>query len=147
MNIRPINDPDLIKRAFCHPRVLPWASDSITDPDDFAWEPSRWHFALGAFDEDEYLGCFLWEIRNRSTVEGHVCLLPTAWGERATEAGKRVIAWIFANTPFVRINAGVCELNRYGMAYVKRVGMEEWGRAKKGSRGADQVFFGITKEA
>jgi len=145
--IAPLHSPSLIREAVCHPSVFPWVA-AVEDPEEFVWEPSRWHFALGAWDGDEYLGCFIFEIRNPRLVEAHVALLPKAWGPRAKQAGEEAIRWVFKLTRFERIHAAVSVRNRAALAYVERVGMTPWGKApRSSSKGDDQIFFGISKEA
>ena len=136
--------PSLIHKAVRHPAVCPWVSADET----FTWKDDPRYFALGAFDGEEYLGCFLFEIRNRRLVEAHAALLPSAWGARAKRAGVEAIEWIFGNTGFERIHAAVCVRNRSALAYVERIGMRPWGKAlRSSSKGEDQIFFGIDKEA
>src|SRR6185369_16871555 len=77
---------------------------------------------------DTTLGLFLFHPHNSICWEVHTCLLPAAWGERATRAGKGVVQWIWKNTPCLRIITNVPAYNRLAYRFALRCGMTEFGR-------------------
>jgi RimJ/RimL family protein N-acetyltransferase len=99
---------------------------------------------------DEGLGMYLIHPHNCVTYEIHTCLLPTAWGDKAKQAAKLVLNWIFQNTPCMKVITHVPETNALALRYAKRAGMVVEGNNRKSflknGQLLDQIQLGITKE-
>ena len=140
----------LIKSIVTHPKIYPHVSDD-SSPQAEQWEPARhesiWYVIVR--DDDELLGMWMIATHNAVLGEIHTCLLPNAWGEKARKAAKELGAWVWENTPFLRITTEVPEYNRLAMRFAKLAGMAEFGRNPKSflrhGKLWDVVLLGISK--
>ncbi len=146
-------DSALIKRVITHPRVYPHVTeDSAPEPEAFsvseAVKHPNVHF-LTAYDQDELLGLFMVHQHNGVMYEVHTCLLPNAWGERATKAGKALISWVFENTSCEKLITLVPEGNTLALRFAKRCGLRLEGLItksyRKGGRLLNQSLLGVEK--
>lgn len=72
---------------------------------------------------DDYLGVFMFVPLNPICWEIHTCLLPSAWGPIAKEAGNAICPWIFANTPCVSVVTHIPEDNVLAHRFALDCGM------------------------
>lgn len=153
VRIQRSTDASLIKRVITHPRVYPHVSDdSSPDPEKFYVSEAVKHpnvYFLLAYDGNELLGLFMVHQHNGVMYEVHTCLLPNAWGEKATEAGKKLIRWVFENTPCEKLITFVPEGNTLALRFAKRCGLRLEGLVtksyRKGGRLLNQSLLGVEK--
>lgn len=143
----------LIKSIVTHPKIYPHvADDTAPPPEEFdpsvAAEHPGYYF-LVARDGEEVLGLFMVHQHNGVMFEIHTCLLPSAWGERALEAGRAVLRWVFDNTPCEKLITFVPKYNRLAKKFALACGLVEEGVVsssyKKNGRLLDQHLLGIEK--
>ena len=120
-------DPHIVKAVMLHPSV--WTRVQDDEPICPAtWEPV-FHpsiIYLAAFDDSELLGLFLLKKDNAATVQGHLAFLPNAYG-RTVDPLRLAIEWVWANTGFKRITAGIPRCNGLARRVVERAGMTRFG--------------------
>ena len=151
MTFEQSTDWPLIKSIVTHPRIWPWVTDDFSGPPE-AWEPiANPNVAyVIARDGDEVLG--LWFLHPHSKVcwEIHTCLLPTCGSRRALEAGRQMIAFVWANTPCRRLITNVPAFNRHAARFAEKAGMQQFGRNPRSFMRAgqliDQVLYGVSPE-
>jgi RimJ/RimL family protein N-acetyltransferase len=99
-------------------------------------------------DADELLGLFILEPQNHVCWQIHTRLLPCAWGARAAEAAKGIIAWVKNYTPCRRLVTICPAYHRLAIRFAKRAGMTEYGvnpdSWQKDGRLHHQVLLGIS---
>ena len=143
-------DAVLIREIMTHPKIWPWITDDGSPAAaDFepAIHPSLWYVL--AFDGEELMGLWLFAAQSSACFEAHTCLLPGQRGERAGEAAKQVIAWIWANTPCRRIFTNVPRFNRAALYFAVRAGLIRFGVNEqsflKHGKLYDQILLGLSK--
>lgn len=140
----------LIRSVMVHPQIYPHISDDFAPtPDEYEVAQNEAIFYLAAKDDAEFLGLFAYLPQNSICWEVHTCLLPNAWGPRATGAAKESIRWIFANTACQRIVTNVPARNRLALRFAKRAGLLQYGfnprSYPKHGQLVDQILLGISK--
>lgn len=148
MRIEQTTDAQWIKSVVTHKAIWPHVSDDAATAESYQ-PPLIGVMWLEALD-DASLGLYLVHPHNCVTYEIHTCLLPNAWGDKAKQAAKLVLDWIFANTPCQKVITHVPETNTLALRYAKRAGMVVEGNNRKSflknGRLLDQIQLGITKE-
>ena len=143
-------DWELIKKIVTHPRVYPAVSDDFSPPAS-EWEPIKHQDAwyVIARDGEDVLG--LWALFPDSRIcwKVHTCLLPKSYGERARVAVRGFSAWVWANTPCLRVITDVPDYNRLAMNFALEAGLTEFGVNRKAymknGKLHDLVMLGISK--
>jgi RimJ/RimL family protein N-acetyltransferase len=143
-------DWELIKKIVTHRRVYPAVSDDFSPPAD-KWEPVKhaeaWYVI--ARDGEETLGLWALFPDNRICWKVHTCLLPKAYGERAKIAVREAIAWVWANTPCLRVVTDVPEYNRLALKFALDAGLTQFGLNPKAymkdGKLHDVIMLGISK--
>ena len=143
-------DYSVIRSIITHPKVYPNVSDDFSPKrEDFVpiEHPGIWYVLVS--DGEELLGVFTFIPQNAVCWEVHTCLLPNAWGERAKDAGRGVIQWIWDNTPCLRIVTNVPRYNRLALGFALQSGLKQFGNnsrsyMKKGKL-HDQILLGISR--
>lgn len=92
--------------------------------------PAIW-YVIARSAEGDVVGLFTFIPLNAVCYEAHNCLLPRAWGPQALEAGRGVIAWMFAHSPCRRIVGATPAYLRLAVKFAKTSGMVEYGRNPK----------------
>jgi RimJ/RimL family protein N-acetyltransferase len=153
MNItfKHIDDEQLLTETMRHPRIYPHITDdSCPTSENFEAKILPGFLYLGVFDDDEYLGLFLVQQHNLVLYEVHTCLLPSAWGARASAAAKAVIRWMFENTTCQRFITAVPEDNPLALRFARNAGMVRYGVNPKSLQRngilIDQTLLGLNKE-
>lgn len=143
-------DMQVIADTITHPRIYPHVSDDLAPPRESfvpCDHPSVYY--LGAWDQQEYLGLWMFAPQNSICWDVHTCLLPTAWGKRAAEATKGAASWIFANTECQRIITTVPATNALALRLAKLAGLTQFGVNErsflKNGQLLDQILLGISK--
>lgn len=128
MIIAPISDMDLICETMKRPYIWPYIHDDTANIDDFyPVEPiDGWVQYLGVFD-DGYCGFFLIARKNAITYEIHTVLEKWCRGDRAVEAAKAVVVWIFANTECQRLVTEIPEGNLPAERLAINAGLTQYG--------------------
>jgi RimJ/RimL family protein N-acetyltransferase len=152
MTIEPTTDRELIRLAMVHPRVYPSISDDFSPaPQDFQPHIGPGTLYLAVYDGDNYLGCFLFVQWSPVMFEVHTCLLPAAYGAKATEAAKAAAEWMFHHTTCRRIITHVPQYNRLALRFAERAGLTQCGRNyqsyQKDGRLHDLIMLGLSKES
>lgn len=126
IEIRQITDPETILKTLQDPHIV-----SMCCPDDMVDEiPSivsvpGYRF-LGVYEGDQYLGLFVAHLLFGEAFL-HACLLPSAYGEKAREAGRLLEKWIQKNMNPKRVIAQVADFNPWAVRYVKDMGFSFLG--------------------
>ena len=118
-------------------------SQSIFFPD-----MSAAHYWLEVEDNGEKLGIFLARQMNKVCYEGHIVLLPSAFGQSG-EAAKLAVNWMFENTDCQRIIGCIPAYNTPAINVAKKAGMKQFGINEKSFMKDgilfDQVYLGISR--
>lgn len=148
MQIERTSDAELIRGVITHPAIWPHVSDDFIKDSEYypTIEGLIW---LKVFDEN-LLGIYMVQRHNFISYEIHTCMLPLAWGDKAKQASKLVLDWIFSNTDCLKLTTHVPENNPLALRYAKKAGLKEEGNNRKSimKNGLllDQAQLGITKE-
>ena len=145
-------DYPLIREVISHPQIYPHVSDDGSPP-AAEYRPLEsdavWYVIVR--DEDEILGMWMLHPHNAICWECHMCYLPSAWGSRASAAGRMLPEWVWEHVPCRRIVGNVPACNRLALAYMKRIGFEVFGinpaSFLRNGRLYDQVCLGISPES
>lgn len=139
-----------IRAIATHEKLWPHVSDDFSGPRE-EWRPVEDEalcYVL-AREGEETLGFFLLVPQNGVCWDIHTCLLPEAWGARAREAARGIVAWTFAETPCQRLVTSVPGHNRLALRFAQRAGMTEYGRNPKsylkGGILQDQILLGLSR--
>jgi RimJ/RimL family protein N-acetyltransferase len=152
MYAKPITDPRLIAETITHPKIYPHVSDDGSPkPEDYEPAIAPALLYLGMYQDDgAYLGLFAIHPHNSRCYEVHTCLLPEAWGKFTVECARLCIAYVFANTPCLRLITNVPSFNAHAKRLALRAGMSPFGvNAKSFLKDGvlyDQLMLGISKE-
>lgn len=143
-------DYELIRLIITHPRIWPHVGDdNAGSPEDFQpiEHSSVWYVVVR--DLDELMGCWILVPENSICYDLHTCLLPNAWGPKATRAARELLSWVWTNTPARRLITRVPATNRLALRYAKRAGMLEYGLNPlswlKGGILHDQALLGMSR--
>jgi len=98
-------------------------------------EDTQWYRA------DDW-GVYLLHKQNHVTWEVHTCLLPHARG-KAVEIGREALAWVWENTPALRIVTQVPSFNPLALRLAKKCGFEVIGINKKSFQ-KNGVLYDVT---
>lgn len=152
MTIERSFDFELIWRLITHPKSYPFASDDFsTPPQEFAVHIDDRIWYVLAYDRGELLGGFMFVPQNTICWEIHLMLLPASWGRRSVEALRSAIAWVFENTPCLRIVGATPAYLRLAIRLAHRAGMTQFGVNEKAflKNGIlhDLILSGVSKES
>ena len=144
-----LNDYELIRETLTHPRIYKWlVDDGCPVREDFKLVKSKHIWYIGVYENETYLGLWMFYPHNSICWEVHTCLLPIAWG-KSTEMGKEMVTWLFNNTPCQRIITNVPTFNKLALILAINVGFKEFGRNVKSfiRNGIlyDQIVLGMSK--
>lgn len=142
-------DLELIKSIATHPKVYPHINDDNAPSAEQYQPPDPWAvWYITVKDEGELLGMFALIPQSSVCFEVHTCLLPVAWGERATLAARAGRAWMWVHSPCRRIITNIPDDNRLALRFAKRAGMTEFGINEKsrlrGGKLIDQHLLGVS---
>lgn len=142
-------DAELILSAITHPAIYRHVVDDLGPKrEDFAVMPSPDVWYMGAFEHDLFMGVFAFFPQNSVCWEVHTCLLPHAWGSSVAIA-RDMAAWVFSNTPCMRIITSVPDLNRLALRLAESVGFKRYGVNErswlKDKQLRDQIVLGLSK--
>lgn len=143
-------DEPFIRATITHPKIWPHVSgDGSPAREDFRPRFDGAFVYVRVRHANEDLGLFLLTVHNPILWEVHTCLLPAAWGARAAEAARGLLAWVWAETPCRRLMTCVPASNRLALRFALRAGLTEYGRNPRSfpRHGTleDQILLGISK--
>ena len=149
MTVTPTTDAALIHFIATHPTVWPHISDDGSDAGAYepTLDPAVW---LLVKDEAQVLGTFMLHPLTGVCWQGHVCMLPWAYGKKAKQAFGLMVDWLFTNTDCVKLVGHIPADNQRAIAYAKRCGMVEEGinsaSVMRSGNLTDMLYFGLKKE-
>lgn len=143
-------DWEAVRGILGHPAVFPHITDDFSEPiEKWSFERREDAWFVLAKDDEETLGLWVFVPKNAICWEAHTCLLPNARGPRGAEAAKSVLAWIWENTPCLRVVGEIPIYNHMSAKFAVRAGMYKFGinsrSCIKNGRLYDQVLVGISK--
>jgi len=152
MHFEPTKDYARLRAVATHDKLWNHLSDDFAPPKD-EWRPSENEALLyvQAWDGAEELGFFMLAPHSPVLYEIHTALLPCAWGERAAEAARGIVDWLWANTSCLRLITSVPASNRLALRFAKAAGMAAYGvnPASYMKRGKleDLILLGLSRPA
>jgi hypothetical protein len=137
-------------RVLSHPEVAPWTTDDLTPiPSDETYRSILELPQVYALMPNE-MSVFMLFPRNAVCSEVHTSILPEGRGKEGLDAAKRTIAWIWENTPIVKVISFVPSCNRPAILFALQAGLRKEGLIKKSflKNGIlyDEILVGISKE-
>jgi hypothetical protein len=141
---------ELIRNIVTSPRVYPWVSDDYS-PAPTDWKPidnaHTKYFAVR--NTADVVGLLILIPQSAVCWKVHVCMLPEGYGAPARDAMREMFAWVWHNTPCVRIIGEVPEHHRKAARFAVRSGMKQFAVNPKSwiKNGVlqDLILFGISK--
>lgn len=147
LSIERTHDMAVVRSILSHPRV--WQhlhDDGMQEPSPVDHEGFFWMLVA----DDEPAGVFLLHAHNTICYEVHTALLPRIWGTGANEAYQLCAAWVFEETPCLKVITHVPTYNLRALAFAERCGFcrEGLNRASflKEGKLLDRHLLGLTKE-
>jgi hypothetical protein len=141
-------DFDLVKRIVTDPKVFPFICDD-NSPKAEDYEPHKEMLYVHVRDEEQSLGIWAFFSHNSICWEIHTCLLPCAYGERASKAARTLAEWIWTNTNWQRVITNVPESNRLALMFALKAGLTRFAVNPKSylkdGKLLDQVMLGISR--
>jgi hypothetical protein len=141
---------ELVRSIATHSKIYPASSDDYAPP-PHEWSPlqheSIWHILVR--DEDELIGMFVLIPESAICWRIHVCLMPAAYGERSSQAGREVTRWIFQNTSCLRLIGAIPRYLSLAQRFAVKSGWKWFGvnpqsHMKDGVL-HDLILFGISR--
>lgn len=150
IDYRPIEDAEVIRATISYPGIYRHVADDLAPKaKDFRPMIHESVLYVGAYRGSDYLGLFMFAPSNSICWDVHTCLLPVAWGKHSIPAAQGVVAWIFRNTPCLRITTSIPAYNRLAIRLAVFAGMEMAGTNHsswlKGGKLHNQVLMGVSK--
>lgn len=147
MKIKRTFDKDVIDSVLKHPSIKPFIGDDQSGDVEF---PVIDHiYYLAAWEGDTIAGIFVVFGINGITADAHSSILPGFYGEKAREAGREAIRWVFMNTGFHKINGSTPVCNLRAVRYAEDIGFSREGLNKssymRNGKLYDQIYFGVER--
>lgn len=144
-------DAALIAQILRHPKLYPLLVDDFAPTaDEFepVMDPRVWHVLARKNPGRRIAGLFSFYPQNEICWEGHVALLPWAWGMRAI--GPAAMRWVFEHTRCRRILAQIPIGNAAAVRFAERCGLERIGIDRKSFQKngvlVDRVLLGLSPD-
>lgn len=119
---------ELVKEVICHPDVYRHVADDFSPtPDDWAPIKDEQIHYLKATENDKLLGIFVFIPQNTICWEIHPCVLKCAWGDKAYEAVREAVKWIFKNTNCLKIVATIPCYASFPLRLAQKAGFIKYG--------------------
>lgn len=128
MTIEPSRDYALIRSIITDPAIYGRTVDDYSVPvEDFQpIQSDRVMYAI-ARDGEQLLGLFILVESNGIMLEIHTCLLPCAYGSKASLAALAILDWIWTHTRCQRLITNVPAHNRLAQRFALAAGMTVFG--------------------
>lgn len=144
-------DTEMVQRIMTDRHVYPFIRDDFSPAaDDYQPVMGEHVWYILVHDGEELLG--LWALHPQNSVcwEIHTCLLPHAWGARASVAARSCLEWIWRNVPNAeRVVTNVPAYNRLALHFAEKGGMEQYGVNPASflhhGKLYDQIMLGISR--
>jgi len=140
-------DIEEINYVLKHPSVERFLCDDFSKDVEYPVHDNLYY--LVARENDIIAGMFLMFPLNGVTIDSHVAILPEFYGEKAKDAGKLAVRWIFENTEYLKMNAVIPEYNKLALKFVSDVGFQQEGINKnsfiRNGKLFNQIYFGLER--
>lgn len=141
-------DIEIINHVLKHPSVKEFVEDDFSQNVEYPIHDGIYY--LVARENDIIAGMFVVFPLNGVTVDAHSAVLPGFYGDKAREAGKLAISWVFENTDYLKINGSTPIYNERALRFSEDIGFKKEGINKKSyiknSKLYDQIYFGVERE-
>lgn len=141
---------EVINGILRHESIYPNVSDDGTPPPmECDVTDSAMVFVL-IYSDAVLAGLYALQFHSSVMLEIHTCILPEFRGKCAAVAAKRIIEWVFKNTPCEKLITLVPAFNRAALLYALCAGLKKEGCITKSFKSGgvlhDQTLLGINKE-
>jgi hypothetical protein len=141
-------DIEEINYVLKHPNVKGFIEDDFSQ--DVEYPMLDIVYYLAARENDIIAGMFVVLPINGVTVDAHSAMLPGFYGDKAREAGRLAIRWVFESTGFLKINGSTPDYNKRALRFSEDIGFKREGINKKSymknGKLYDQIYFGVERE-
>lgn len=126
-----------------------WDSVSDDGTPEEGWTPPPGIYLGGFDDSGQLVGVFAFLPVSTATVDSHVAMRKSGYGNAAKTLGRMAIAWIWRNTNFKRIITQTPGSNPLAVRYVGSLGFVRFGVNPsswlKNGKYHDMYLSGITR--
>jgi len=140
-------DIDVINAVLKHPKVKDCIGDDFSGDVEYPVVDNIYYLAV--YDL-ELAGMFVVYPLNAVTFDAHSAMLPGKYGNKAKEAGRLAIDWVFNHTGCLKINGSTPIYNKLALKYSEQIGFIREGVNKqsimKDGQLHDQIYFGLERE-
>lgn len=149
MRLERTQDRELISEIVKHPRIWPHISEDSVSCE--TWEPliHDMVYQLAIYDDEGLGGCFILTPESSICWQTHTCILPSHRGEKAIQAARMAVDWMFSQTPCETIITKVPTYNVRAYILAKNAGFYDIGIIKrcwaKNGDVYDMNLLGVTK--
>ena len=150
MTFERTTDLDLMRRIITDPEVWPYVSDDSSGEPEVYQAPSDpriWNVLVK--DGDKLLGAFIFTPHSGICWDVHTLMLPGHGAARAAVAAREMAAWVWANTPCLRIITEVPDFNPLALKFAVHAGMVQFGRNERAimkfGELHDLILLGLSK--
>ena len=151
ITIERTRDYAAVRAIVTHPRLYRRLADDFS-PAPENWEPAvdeRIYYLL-VRHQGNVIGAAMFHPETACCYQGHLAVLPEAWGPTSVAASRALIRWMFANSPCVRLVVHIPEENRLALRLARAAGMSRFGlnerAVSRGGRLCNLVLLGISKQ-
>ena len=141
-------DIDVINYVLKHDSVKEFIGDDFSSGIDYPI--TDYLYYLVAKESGIIAGMFVVFPINGSTVDAHSSVLPGFYGDKAREAGRMAITWVFENTEYHKINGSTPIYNKSALKFSEDIGFKREGINKKSHmknrKLYDQIYFGLERK-
>lgn len=129
MRLERTQNAELIAAIVTHPAIWPHVSEGQS-PEEWAPLLHETVYQLLIVDDDGIGGCFILVPQSSICWEVHTCILPSHRGEKARQAAKLCVDWMFDNAPCMTITTRVPAYNRPAYKLARSAGFHDIGMVK-----------------
>ena len=145
--IQLIENMALASQVIFHPEVVADISEDDAKMDSLPTGPIYLVGLVG----NEPIGAFVIEKRGRFHASVHVQVIPEYRKQYASEFGRQVIEWTWANTDLEKLTAEIPETHPNVAMFAMRMGFEIEGCNRrsimKGGKLSNQWYMGLSRDA
>lgn len=151
MTFERTKDLGLVRSILTDPGVWPYIGDDFTpDRKAFAVNGDERIWYVLAIDGCKVAGLFMFVPESPVCWQAHVAMVRGVKPSITHQAGREIVAWIWANTSCLRIIASVPASNRAAIRFgLRAMGLKAYGRNRasfmKHGKLWDQVLMGTSR--
>lgn len=138
---------EVIDHVLKHPKIKECIGDDFSGDVEYPIMDNIYYLAVYG---QELAGMFVVFPLNAVTYDAHSAILPEYYGDKAKEAGRLAIDWVFDNTDCLKINGSTPVYNRLAVKYSEEIGFIREGinskSIMKNGKLYDQIYFGLERE-